>query len=99
VTSENKPSKAGVVRRIARSERPPCGRQRALGLNAEMPSGLLKRDFELPAQHEPGEDLLGCGVQVGAEQGLGGEGALGVADQDPAQRDRRHAAVVPDGGV
>jgi hypothetical protein len=71
----------------------------ALGLQAEVAAGLFPGHFQLPAQHEPGEDLFGRGVQVGAEQGLGGEGALRIADQDPAQRHRRQAAVVPDGGV
>ena len=51
VTSEKRPNRAGVVRRMARSG------PLALGLDAEVAARLLEGDLQLPAQHEPGQDL------------------------------------------
>ena len=41
---------------------------------------FLKRDFHLPAQHQPFHDLLGREAQIGAEQGLRLKPARNVAD-------------------
>ena len=55
----------------------------ALGLHTEMIPDFMKSDFQLPAHHEPFQDLFGIGRQVGAQQGLGFELAFWVPDQDP----------------
>ena len=68
----------------------------ALCLAAEVGADLVERDFRLPAQHEPRDDLLRGRSEVGAEQGLGGEHAAGVADEDPANGHGGLAAVVPE---
>lgn len=51
------------------------------------------------AQDEPGEDLQRIGSEVSAEHGLGGEPLYGVADEDPADGNRRVTSVVPHGGA
>jgi len=71
----------------------------ALRLDTAVAARLLERDRQLPALHEPPEDPRGRGGLVGAAQRLGGERALRVADEDPAQRHRGPAGVVPHGGV
>src|SRR3954453_18125039 len=55
--------------------------------------------LQLPSLREPAEDLqrLLCGV--GAEQGLRVEAPTGVAQQHPADRHHRQAAMAPDGGI
>ena len=68
----------------------------ALGLDAQVGPHLVEGHFELPAQDEPGEDLLGIGFEVGTEQGLGGELLQGVANQDPADGHGREARRVPE---
>lgn len=67
-----------------------------LGLYSQMPTYLLKGHLELPAHDEPGEDPLRIGAEVGADQGLGGEGAPRVADQRLAQGHGEQARAVPD---
>jgi len=39
----------------------------ALGFNAEMLTYIAERDFELPAVHEPFNDLVRLDLQVGAQ--------------------------------
>ena len=68
----------------------------ALGLHAQMGAHLLKGDFQLPAQDKPFQDLGRVRRRVGAEQGLGSEGALGVSDQHPTNEHSRLAGAVPD---
>ena len=76
----------------------------ALGLHAQVGTHLLKEpapylirgDLQLPAQDKPFQDLGRVRRWVGAQQGLGGEGALGIADQHPANEDGRLAGAVPD---
>ena len=59
----------------------------ALGLHAQVGTHLLKEpapylirgDRQLPAQDKPFQDLGRVRRWVGAQQGLGGEGALGIA--------------------
>ena len=68
----------------------------ALGFHAQVGSHLLESNFQLPAQDEPFQDLGRVRRWVGAQQGLGGEGALGISDQHPADEDWRLAGAVPD---
>ena len=68
----------------------------ALGLDAQVGSHLLKGNFQLPAQHKPLQYPGRVLRRVGAEQGLRGEGALGVSDQHPANGYRGLAGAVPD---
>ena len=70
-----------------------------LGLDAEVVAHLAEGDFQLPALDEPADDLQRLLRQVGAEQRLWFEAAAGVAQQHPADRHDRQAAVTPDGGV
>ena len=74
---ENRASRHGVVRAMALSDH--C----RWGLDAQMRAGLLERDLDLPAPHEPRDDLSRVPGGVGAEPRLGREAALGVADQHP----------------
>ena len=60
---------------------------------------LRKDYFELPALDKPADDLQRLLRQVGAEQRLRIEAAAGIAQQYPADRHDRHAAVTPDGGI
>ena len=87
-----------MVRAMARSD------HWRWGLHAQVGSHLLKEpapylirgNFQLPAQDKPFQDLGRFRRWVGAQQGLGGEGALGIADQHPANEDWRLAGAVPD---
>ena len=60
-----------------------------------MPTGFLERDLDLPASHVVLEHLWLAEVLIGREQGLRLEAALGVADQQPADRQRWLAGVIP----
>ena len=77
-----------------------CGRWRdrplALCLHTQMGSYLVEGDLQLPAQYKPFQDLGRVRRRVGTEQGLSGEGALGVSNQHPANEDGRLAGAVPD---
>src|SRR3954468_15793174 len=70
-----------------------------LGFDAEVVAHLAEGDFELPALDEPADDLQRLLRQVGAEQRLRVEATAGIAQQYPADRHDRHAAVAPDGGI
>ena len=89
VTREKRPSRAGVVRRMARSVR------LSLRLDAQVRADLVEGDLQLPAADEPGEDLLRISVEIGAQQRLGAEGAARVTDEHPADRHWREAGRVP----
>ena len=69
--TENSPSKAGVVPGIARFGPMP------LGLEPQALAGLLERSLHLPAFHEPRDDPLRIGIEVGAQKSLGFELPLG----------------------
>src|SRR5829696_4417968 len=56
-----------------------------LRLESEMSPHLLEAHLQLPAHHEPGEDLLWIGLKGGTEESLGFERPLRIAHQDPAQ--------------
>ena len=80
VTIENRPSKTGVVRRVALSDHwrsvstPRCRRV------------SLECDLDLPAADEPGEDVAWMGVEIGRQEGLRFELPRGIADEEPADR-------------
>ena len=42
----------------------------ALGFDAEMGTGLLEGDFDLPATDEPGEDIARTGIEIGCQECL-----------------------------
>jgi len=65
-------------------------------LHAEMVSDLVEGHLQLPPLHKPGDDLLGTSIQVSAEEGLGWEGVLGIADEHPAGGNGRHVGSIPD---
>ena len=69
-----------------------------LRLDAEMGAHLLESDLDAPAAHEPGHNLHRVSRKVGAEQRLGLEAVLGIADQHPADRHDGQAAMTPHGG-
>jgi hypothetical protein len=57
----------------------------SLGFKPKALAGLLKSSLHLPAHHKPGDDALGIGVGIGAQQSLGLKPLLRVADQHPTQ--------------
>src|SRR5271168_5114749 len=68
-----------------------------------MRPGFLEGDLDLPAVDEPADDLDRVRLEVGAEEGLGFHLVLGLpfglTDEDPADRNGREAAVIPEGGA
>src|SRR5919202_2029648 len=85
VTTENRPSRQGVVRAMALSDH--CRWLEAvLPTDAEVVAGLSESDFQLPSLREPAEDLQRVLREVGAEQGLRVEALAGIAQQHPADR-------------
>ena len=74
---ENRPSKTGVVRRMA---------YRTTGAE------FRHRDARGP--DEPSEDVAGLGLEISSEKGLGLELTFGIADKEPADRDRRNPSAV-----
>src|SRR5215210_3849790 len=70
-------------------------RPMALGFEPEALAGLLERGLHLPAFHEPRDDPLRIGVEVRAQQSLGFELLLWVADQHPAHGNGGQARGVP----
>jgi hypothetical protein len=67
----------------------------ALGFDAEMGADFLEGDLDLPAADEPVEDVARISVAVGCQEGLRVEFAGGIADEKPADRHWRHAAMIP----
>jgi len=67
----------------------------ALGLDAQVVSDFMKSDFELPAHHEPLQNLFWLFGQVSAQQSLRFELAFRIPDQNPTDGQRRHTAVKP----
>ncbi len=74
VTIENKASRQGVVRDGLVAPLP-------LRLDAEMSASLLEGDLDLPAPHEPGNNLRRLPREVSAEQDLRSEAVLGIVDR------------------
>jgi len=70
-------------------------RPAASGFDSQVVADLVECHLQLPPQDEPGHDLGRGGVEVRAEESLGREGVVGVADEDPANGDGRVAGAVP----
>src|ERR1700688_2673562 len=70
-----------------------------LRFDAEMRADFLEGNLDLPAAHEPSENVARTGVEIGGEEGLRVEVAFGIATEQPADRHRRHAATIPDRGA
>ena len=64
-----------------------------LRLNPEMSAGFLKGHFHRPSSHKPRQYLLRRVIAVGRKQCLRLELALRIANQHPANRDRRQPLV------
>src|SRR6202166_2929336 len=69
-----------------------------LRLDAQMLSYFLEGCLDPPAAYEALEDCGGLEVKVGAKECLRVTLAGRIAHQHPADRSRRHAVMVPDGG-
>src|SRR5262249_56790920 len=67
----------------------------ALRFDPAVRTHLLKCDLDLPPAHEPGENILGAGVKICRQECLGIEFALGVADEEPADRHRHNSSTIP----
>lgn len=66
-----------------------CDRQigpLALGLDAEVAANLFERDLQRPPPDKQLDDTRRSHGRVGREEGLGGQSALGVNDEHPANR-------------
>src|SRR5436190_17289692 len=72
-------------------------RPMALGFEPEALAGLLERGLHLPAFYEPRDHPLRISIEVRAQQTLGFELLLWVADQYPAHGHGGQARRVPDG--
>ena len=89
VVQEKSPSRAGVVRAMARSDHWRCvSTPRWVRTSWKVTSSCQRS-----TNHS---DLGRVRRRVGTEQGLSGEGALGVSDQHPANEDGGLAGAVPD---
>ncbi len=71
----------------------------ALGLHTQVSPGFVESDLDLPAPRKPLDDLLGRNGEIGTQQGLRLKPLLGIADNDPANRQGRLSAMEPDGGA
>jgi hypothetical protein len=49
-----------------------------------MPTHLLEGYFQLPTHHEPADDLLRIGVEIGTQKDPGFELSFRLTHQDPA---------------
>ena len=70
-----------------------------LGFQAQMGTGLLKRHLDRPAHHDPVQDLLRGGVQIGTEERGIRQFPLRVPYQDQANGDGGHARGIPQRGA
>jgi hypothetical protein len=70
-----------------------------LGLKAQALAYFLEGCLHLPTSHEPADDPLRVGAEIGAKERLGSELALRVSDQNPAQGHGGQPCAVPDGRV
>src|SRR5215210_1681307 len=71
----------------------------SLRLKTQALTYFLKSGFHLPAPHKPGDYLFRIGIEIGAQQSLGSELFLQVADQEPTQGHGGKSRAVPDGGI
>jgi len=70
-----------------------------LGFDAEMSASFLEGNLDLPTADEPDEDIARTSIEIGSEEGLWFELAVGIADEKPPDRHRRHARVIPKRGA
>ena len=68
-----------------------------LGFEPHMPARLLEGHLKLSAHHEPADDLLRIGFEVGTKEGLGFELSFRITHQHPTQGYGRQARGVPNG--
>jgi hypothetical protein len=66
--------------------------------DASIGSGLCNGRLERPALDEPGEELHRVAIQRRRQQRLWRKRASWIADEDPPNRHRWPARVIPDGG-
>src|SRR5262245_42239034 len=64
-----------------------------------MTAYFLECHLHLPAPQEPLQNLARMLVELSAEQCASFEFALWIPHQDPTDRHRRQASVIPDGGA
>ncbi len=84
------------ARRGARKRpRPPL----PLRFDAQMATYFLKRHFDLPPAHVPGDDVVHGGGRIGAEEGTGTPFARWIAQQHPADGQRCFSIAVPERGA
>jgi hypothetical protein len=69
-----------------------------LGLQAEVDARFLEGDLQPPAQHEPLQDLHRLAPRIRTQECLGLKPSGGIAHQNPADRDDRQTAVIPNRG-
>ena len=69
-----------------------------LGLETDVSADLLESHFDLPALDEPGQNLIGSLLWIGAEQREGIKAGQRVTDENPANGEWLEPSVVPDGG-
>src|SRR5437879_4629234 len=89
VTSEKSPKRAGVVRRMARSDHWRCVSTRHLG------SHFVKGDFDWPTHDKPCQNLHWISVLIRTQHSLGSKSALWITNEHPANGDRRNASMIP----
>lgn len=71
----------------------------ALGFQSEMRARIFEGHLHRPAPHKPTQDFSCCVLEIGREQRLRLELPLRIANQKPANRERRFACVIPDYGL
>src|SRR6266542_6561015 len=69
-----------------------------LRYKAEVSTNLLEGDLDTPTENKPRKDLFGRTVQPSTQQGDRIKALFRIANEDPADRQWREAAVIPDGG-
>src|SRR3712207_4446297 len=84
----------GQQRRSGPLDRPL--RPMPLRLEPQALTNLLESSLHLPASDKPRDYPPRIGMEVGAQESLGGELFLRVSDQHPAQRHSGQARAVPD---
>src|SRR5271166_2711288 len=63
-----------------------------------MRANFRKCDLDLPATHEPGEDIVRAGIKIRCQERLRIEFAFGIANEEPADRYGRYAGAIPQRG-
>src|SRR5579885_2258021 len=68
-----------------------------LGFEADVSADLLESYFDLPALDEPGQDLIGSLLGVGAKQSEGIKAGQWITDENPTNGEWLESSVVPEG--